>query len=531
MSTPEINRLELALKASNEGIWKWNLLEDKIHYSSLLLEFMGVTNQEQALHLFKDIDKLYHPADTVKLKAKLKAFMKTTGRQTFGADCRYQHPDGSPRWFRIRGASQRDSSGTPTLIAGSVIDITKRKRVELLLAEEKHLLNLLAESIPVNIYFKNKDSKFVMANTATSEKMGLSKAKDIIGKSDHDFFDARHADKSLKDEVTIMESMEKLNGTLEKEIWDGDEETWCITSKYPWLDHNGKIKGTFGVTNDVSDIVKTQTRLVEVAQTYKDRNDIYKEELKLASEVQQAILAKKIPSLPTDLTNKINSKYIADFAVTHIPMHGLAGDFYEAIPISETKMGILLCDVMGHGVRASLIVAMIRGLISKEQESAASPEKFLSCLNHGLCHILFKAGITMFSTAIYCVIDVSAGSLTMACAGHPLPILKRNSHYKLLDAKTIQTGTALGLVSESEYESTTIPLDDLEEVIFYTDGIYEVVNAEEEELGMTKLIDTMNNTRDPKESSIHNLSRIAKEHSHDKQYNDDVCLLSVQIQR
>jgi len=270
---------------------------------------------------------------------------------------------------------------------------------------------------------------------------------------------------------------------------------------------------------------------VEVAQIYKDRNDQYIEELKLASEVQQAILAKKIPSLPTNLTNKINSKYCADFAVTHIPMHGLAGDFYEAIPISETKMGILLCDVMGHGVRASLIVAMIRGLISKEQGSASSPEEFLASLNSGLCHILIKAGITMFSTAIYCVIDVDAGSLTMANAGHPMPIIKNGANYKLLDSKSNETGTALGLVSVSDYKPTTIPLSDLDEIIFYTDGIYEVIDAKDQELGVNSLVELLNTDLHQEESTIENLSRIAKEHSHDQQFNDDVCLLGVSIKQ
>lgn len=531
MHTPDKTSLELALKASNEGIWKWDLLEDEIHYSQLLLKFMGHLTQESSPHLFKDIDKIYHPDDQAKIKKKLDTFMLTSGEETFGTDCRYLHPDGSPRWFRIRGACQRNTSGSPTLIAGSVIDITNRKTAVLALAEEKHLLHLLTESMPVNIYFKDEDSKFVMTNTATAKKMGLKSAADIIGKNDHDFFDARHADKSRKDEVMIMYTKENLVGSLEKELWDGALETWCITSKHPWLDHNGKIKGTFGVTNDVSDIVKTQTRLVEVAQTYKDRNDLYKEELKLASEVQQAILAKKIPSLPTDLTNKINSKYIADFSVTHIPMHGLAGDFYEAIPISETKMGILMCDVMGHGVRASLIVAMIRGLISKEQGSASSPEEFLASLNYGLCHILIKAGITMFSTAIYCVIDVNAGSLTMANAGHPIPILRNGSSYKLLDSGLSKTGTALGLVSVSSYESTTIPLSDMDEIIFYTDGIYEVINKKNEELGVNSLIELLNTDLHHKESTIENLSRIAKDYSHDQQFNDDVCLLSVSIKQ
>lgn len=525
------DRLELALKASNEGIWKWDIAEGKIYYSELLLHFMGDLSKATAPHLFNDIEKIYHKKDQAKLKKKLSSFTASKHQETFGADCRYRHPSGKFRWFRIRGACKRDAFDSPTLIAGSVIDITNRKRAELALAEEKHLLRLLTESIPINIYFKDTDSRFIMANIATAKKMGLSSVDELLGKSDHDFFDARHADKSRQDELTIMNTQEKLAGTLEKELWDGNVETWCITSKYPWLDHKGKIKGTFGVTNDVSEIVKTQSRLVEVAEIYKNRNDSYKEELKLASEVQQAILAKKIPSLPNAIIRKIKSKYTAEFTVRHIPMHGLAGDFYEAIPISETKMGLLLCDVMGHGVRASLIVAMIRGLISKKLSSASTPEDFISSLNEGLCHILKKADITMFSTALYCVIDISAETLTIANAGHPAPILKHGSTYGLLDAKFSNSGTALGLVPDSHYKPSVIPLTDLEEIILYTDGIYEVINKKNEELGVTNLIELMNSDRQAEESTIDNLSRIAKEHSHDQRFNDDVCLLTVNINR
>ena len=538
MNSSNQNRLELALKASNEGIWKWDLKSDEIHYSELLIQIMGYSQQSEAPHLLTEIEKVYHAEDQAIIKQELASFMKPDGAETFGAECRYLHPDHSLHWFRIRGACHRNNDGSPTLVAGSVIDISVRKRAELLLAEEKHLLSLLSESIPVNIYFKNKNSEFVMANTATAKKMGFSDPKHIIGNSDHDYFDVRHADKSRKDEVTIMETGKKLEGTLEKETWNnGDKEievTWCVTSKHPWFDRNGNIKGTFGVSHDVSEIVNTQTRLVEVAQAYKDKNDLYSEELKLASEVQQAILSRNIPSLPYDTASN-SLPYSTDITVDHTPMEGLAGDFYEAIPISETKMGILLCDVMGHGIRASLIVAMLRGLITKEQQSNSTPEQFLSNLNHGLCHILEKSGVTMFSTACYCVIDVASGTVSIANAGHPLPIFKSSAGYRIMDSSDIKVGPALGLISESNYQSSSIRLDNITEMILYTDGIYEVVDTDNNELGIESLIEQINqlHNRPPysNRSSIENLAHIAKDYSYNKQYNDDVCMLNININK
>jgi len=533
MATPDKSTLELALKASNEGIWKWDQVEQKIYYSNFLLDIIGYPDRESAPHLFEDAATIYHPEDARSLGRKLNTFLTTSTRKTFGTECRYLHPDGSERWLRIRGACQRDENGVATILAGSFIEITNRKITELKLAEERHLLNLLTESIPVNIYFKDKDSRFVMANTATAQKLGLESVSQLLGKNDHDFFDARHADKSKKDEIEIMETHKHLKGTLEKELWDAAEDTWCITSKHPWLDHNGKTKGTFGVTNDVSEIVKTQIRLVEVAQSYKSRNEIYEQELKLACEVQQAILEKKIPSLPkkNSLTEQAHYACSASFNLSHIPVDGLAGDFYEVIPISTTKMGILMCDVMGHGVRASLIVAMIRGLISNVQDSVATPSAFLASLNYGLCHILTKAGITMFSTAIYGVIDIENASVTIANAGHPTPIINRNSVYELIPNEAKHLGSALGLISESNYHDVSLDLTDIDELIFFTDGIYEVVNSYSEELSIESLLSLMNSEMTSDETSIEALCRIAKSYAHDASFHDDVCILSAHFSK
>ncbi len=532
MSDIDKKRSELALKASHEGIWKWSYTTGDIYYSDLMLELMGCADQASAPHLFEKMDSIFHKDDHRDVQSTLDAFLKTTGEETFGTECRYLHKDGNVRWFRIRGACHRDENGKPTVIAGTIIDITQRREAELKLAEEKHLINLLTESIPVNIYFKDEDSKFVMTNSATAQKMGFDHIEDIIGKSDHDFFDARHANKSRQDEVNIMETGEILIGSLEQEFWDKNKETWCITSKYPWRDHHGKIKGTFGVTNDVSEIVGAQNRLVEVADIYKKRNAVYEAELKLAEEIQQAILVKKIPSLPREATK--DSIFSASFDITHIPMHGLAGDFYEAIPISDTQMGILLCDVMGHGIRAGLIVAMIRGLITKEKQHAASPEKFITNLNKDLSHILNKAGISIFSTAIYCVVDTAKNTLSMANAGHPLPILRKDSIYSLMTPTLCKPGhyvtaPALGLIANSAYQTTVVPLDDLEEIIFYTDGIYEVANAEDEELGVMNLIAAMNLEKVKSESSIKKLIKTARNYARGNQFNDDVCLVSMSI--
>ena len=163
--------------------------------------------------------------------------------------------------------------------------------------------------------------------------------------------------------------------------------------------------------------------------------------------------------------------------------------------------------------------------------SASSPEKFLANLNQGLSHILSSAGISIFSTAIYCVIDTTLNQISLSSAGHPLPIIKRDSVYSLMDTNLLDNtkSSALGLFENSTYHSIDIKLEHLEEVIFYTDGIYEVADVSNEELGLEKLVKKLNQSNTEGSSSIDKLICIAKDHAQDNQFNDDVCLVTMSI--
>ena len=516
-------RLELALRASNEGVWLWDLENNEINYSEKVLNFIGYS-KEEAPHIFSNLIALYHAEDALKLQEKLDHVFSPDGPDLFGENCRFHHPSGTWRWLRIRGACVRDEDKKVIRLAGSIIDITKRKIAEKALEEERHLLNLLIESIPVNVYFKDEDSKFVISNTATSSKMGLKSRDELVGKSDHNFFSSVHADQSRKDEVMIMYTREKIEGALEKETWEGQVDSWCITSKHPWLDNNGKVKGTFGVTNDVSDIVDTQTRLVNVARELKQRNEDYEEELSLANEVQQSILVKNIPSLRSDGFN-------VHFYPEYHPMDGLAGDFYDVVNISDTKTGILMCDVMGHGTRAALIVAMLRGLISKEAAKAEHPDAFLFGLNQGLTKIMHRAAITMFATAIYVVIDSEKGSLSFADAGHPLPIIKKKGVYQQLDLPSYESRPALGLLKETIYQPHVLSLKDVDECLLFTDGIYEIVDSNENELGIDGVIKLMQKESSSEEPTQTELLKSLRAYGAGRRFNDDVCMLNIVIEK
>jgi len=525
-AAPE-DRLDLALRASNEGIWDWMVNEGTVYYSKRNLEFLGC-KKEGAPNIFQNPDPWIFHEDLEEFKAELSKVLSPGGEDIFAIDSRYERPDGKLVWLRIRGASVRDDDGNVERIAGSMIEISRRKKAEAALEEERHRLMTLIENIPVNVYFKDGDSKFVMANTATAKKLGAETVENLLGKSDHDFFDVRHANKSRQDEMVIMATGESQTESIEQEIWEeGKEETWVITSKMPWRDRKGNIQGVFGVTSDVSDLVKTQRKLLEMTHELKKRNDAVEEELQLAREIQLSIIQEdQVKSLPE---GDSESAWMASVAYRYAPVSGMAGDFYQVTQLDENKVGFFICDVMGHGVRSALIVSMLRGLMEKERDSATSPEWFLYGLNSSLSAILRRAGVTMFATAFYAVLDLNDKSLVYANAGHPSPfVVGEDGVSRLSDHKKV-TGPALGLVDECAYASGEISFDQFSKLILFTDGIYETANPDGEEMGIDRLAKVIDKSEDGIERTLDELLEATRDFTGDGEYGDDVCLVGVEL--
>jgi len=131
-------------------------------------------------------------------------------------------------------------------------DVSDRIEAEAALRFERHLLHTLLDTVPDAIYFKDAESRFIRTSRALARKFGLSDPKLTEGKSDADFFSPEHAQQALADEQAVMRTGQPILDKVEKETWDGQEDTWCSTSKLPLRDPSGKVIGTFGVSRDIT---------------------------------------------------------------------------------------------------------------------------------------------------------------------------------------------------------------------------------------------------------------------------------------
>ncbi len=521
----KLERLELALRASNEGIWDWQTDEQEIFYSRRILEFLEC-GRDRAPNLFLAPFDHVWPEDREAFERAVTHALLDGGPETLAVDARIRTGGDNWLWLRIRGIVVRRRDGRTIRIAGSMIDISRRKAAEAQVEEERFLLRQLIDNVPLQIYFKDLESKFTMANQRMAEWLGLANGSQLTGKHDRDFFDFDHWKSAEDDEQRIILSGAEIIDQLEHETWRQGAETWVITSKFPWRDRRAQIKSTFGVSSDVTRLVKAQHEASNLALQLQVKNEAYEEELLLAREIQQALAGEGFPAATSDNQNHLT------FSARYIPISGLAGDFFEVMKITDNSYGLLICDVMGHGVRSALIVAMLRGLLEKQRAQSSEPGLFLQGLNEGLAAILERAGTTMFATAFFGVIDLAAGTFKYACGGHPGPIIAGKNGVHQIACERSEKGPGLGLIKGATYPTQEIDLAGIDRMILFTDGVLEAENQSGEAFFENRLMEIVAlKSTAPLESLLDGVLSSVLAFSEGQRFDDDVCLLGVELTR
>ena len=160
-----------------------------------------------------------------------------------------RHKDGHEFPVEIRQSPLETDEGM--LVSSAIRDITERKRSEAALETERDLLRALMDNVPDQIYFKDRESRFLRNNRAHLARFGLTGQAQALGKTDFDFFPQQHAEEARQDELRVMET-EQMLGTEQRVAWPDGKVEWELTSKMPLRDASGEIIGTFGITHDIT---------------------------------------------------------------------------------------------------------------------------------------------------------------------------------------------------------------------------------------------------------------------------------------
>ena len=130
-------------------------------------------------------------------------------------------------------------------------DVTER-HLATASASERHCFSTVMDNLTDNIWFKDRNSRFVAANQAMLSWTGFKNQSEIIGKTDQDIFAGEHANAALADEQRIVATGQSMVGVEEKETWPDGHETWVSTTKVPWRNGSGEVIGIFGSSRDIT---------------------------------------------------------------------------------------------------------------------------------------------------------------------------------------------------------------------------------------------------------------------------------------
>jgi sigma-B regulation protein RsbU (phosphoserine phosphatase) len=193
-------------------------------------------------------------------------------------------------------------------------------------------------------------------------------------------------------------------------------------------------------------------------------------DLDMARDVQLRLL----PPTPT-------RKPHAEFATRFLPARTIGGDLYDFLPYDDNCIGIAMGDVSGKAAPAALYAALISGIMRAATSQMLSPADMLKQLNDSLQERKMDA---QYVTMLFAVWNDEKQTLQIANAGAVQPLFCRAGQVETVEAE----GFPLGMFKDVSYEEFTLSTRPGDAIVFFSDGIVDAVNENEEMFGNERLV-------------------------------------------
>ncbi|MCP8969461.1 SpoIIE family protein phosphatase [Ectobacillus ponti] len=278
-----------------------------------------------------------------------------------------------------------------------------------------------------------------------------------------------------------------------KGLHKNGDTIWVKVSSQRFRNAKGEMIGIAGTLTDISE----RRRIEQIKQ----------EELDLARRVQQVVLSDPIRNEKV----QVEALYMAS--------EQLSGDMYFWCRIDEHRYGIMVLDVMGHGVPAALISMSIRSLLRGMVKRLAEPIQVMEELNRQL-NVLYPsedAHFMSYATGIYVLVDTKQQRIEYVNAGHPAGYLLRETGELVPMTKGCMP---LGIMPDLPAEKGTISYSGEAKLLLYTDGLLELISPEAgAKLNKEDVLDWV--SRSPEEQEELVAQKRIKQHAY-----DDICIIT-----
>ena len=404
-----------------------------------------------------------------------------------------------------------------------VRDITLRRQSEEQLRIEHTAIQLAGSGIAI----ADLEGRIMYANPAALRLWGIENQEAAQALSLADIF----SDTTLA--ATILRTVSTTQTWGEEvEARRADGTTFTVqaaaTATY---NSDDELIGLVLSFTDITERKRAEAQRELYAEQIRQRNAEMQADLDMAREVQFALLPGEFATFPA---GRPASESLLKFNRYYRPSTTLGGDFFYILPVSDHQAGFFACDVMGHGMRAALITAILRSLVEEFKPVADKPGLLLSSMNRKFMTILQDAEEFMFVSASYMLFDLREKRLAFSDAGHPNPLLTnrlQRSVTQLRDAAE-PLGPAFGIIENFSYPVIERPIQVGDGVLLYTDGITEAEGADREQYGEERLIESARrHLASAPETLLPAMVADAERFAAKAAFDDDVCLVIAEVER
>ncbi len=237
-------------------------------------------------------------------------------------------------------------------------------------------------------------------------------------------------------------------------------------------------------------------------------------DIELAGSIQNLLLPSTFPT-----------SHSLDFAAHYTAAQKVGGDLYDIFPVNSHKVGVVVADVSGKGISASLVMAICQTNLRHLSRHEESPAKVLQTINAAMQSSMRR---DMFITMIYAIIDTETGTLTLARAGHELPLLSRSSKVESISSPGMAVGMVPPEIFDANIEDLTLRFEKGDCLMLYTDGVTESINDQGEEYSTARLSHTLETNREkPAQLILDNCLKDVESFAAIEGQLDDLTLIAV----
>ena len=243
------------------------------------------------------------------------------------------------------------------------------------------------------------------------------------------------------------------------------------------------------------------------------KTDEIKNDLELAHELQQRFLPQRNPDL---------ADY--EFFSYYRPMQQVGGDYFDYIPLSSTRMAVIVADVVGHGIAAAMLMAKVSAESRFALATHSSALDAVVAMNNNLCGM----NLDRFVTLVIGLIDTENNTVDIVNAGHMPPIVRRSSNADVSMVAIKESGLPLGILEGADYKTVHLSLDPGDTIVMYTDGINESMDEDGNQLTTNAMVDEIRQSQTKTPDAIGKIICDAvSRHAGSQNPADDMCLVCV----